>query len=92
MDAERFSDIGWDFGSLLFSPIVLLFGIIIMLNFIGYSFIAGIGVMVVIFLLVFLITKKQNKANDNLLESKDERMKITTEIFNNIRFIKSNAW
>lgn len=92
VDAQRFTDIGWDLGSVLFAPAVLVFGIIYMYINLGLSFIAGMGVMILVLLIVYFITKRLNRVNDNLLKSKDSRMKITTEIFGNIRFIKSNAW
>jgi hypothetical protein len=40
----------------------------------------------------FFMSKLSTKANDKLLTAKDKRMKIATEIFNIIRFIKVNAW
>lgn len=92
VDAQRFTDVGWNLGSVVFSPAVLVFGIIYMYLNLGVSFLAGMLVMVSIFVAIYFLTKLSNKANDKLLESKDGRMKITTEIFNNIRFIKSNAW
>lgn len=92
VDAQRLTDIGWNTSSLIFSPTVLIFGIIMMYNYIGLPFVSGMLVMIMISVLVYFLTKYQTKANDTLLKAKDERMKITTEIFNHIRFIKANAW
>ena len=92
VDAQRLGDIGWNTSSLVFCPARLIVGTILLYNFIGASFLSGMGVMALVAVLIYFVTKRQTKANEVLLEKKDARMKITTEIFNHIRFIKSNAW
>lgn len=77
---------------MLFIPFQLGVGIFLLYNFIGLSFLAGFGIIVVIGIVVFLVNKLNTVANDALLKAKDKRMNITNEIFNQIRFIKANAW
>ncbi len=63
-----------------------------MYNFIGISFLSGVGVMLVTIFMTFVCAKISIKANENVLKAKDQRMKVTEEIFNIIRFIKVNAF
>lgn len=77
VDAQRMSDIGWNASSLIFSPTVLVVGIVLMYSYIGVAFVSGMGVMIVISVLVYFLTKYQTRANDTLLVAKDERMKVT---------------
>lgn len=63
--------------AVLFVPIQLAVGIFLMYNFIGISFLAGMGIILLMGVVVFLMNKKLTKANDVLLKAKDKRMKIT---------------
>lgn len=63
-----------------------------MYSFIGVSFLAGVAVMIAMSLLIFLNSTFQARYSTRLLETKDKRMRTTTQIFNNIRFIKASAW
>jgi hypothetical protein len=59
---------------------------------IGYSFLAGFGVLIVISVINMLISKKTGLYTKEYALATDNRMKITNEVFNNIKFIKVNAW
>lgn len=63
-----------------------------MYTFIGISFLSGIAVMVLTITLTFVFSKISIKANEKVLNAKDDRMKVTEEIFSIIRFIKINAF
>lgn len=80
--------------AVLFFPIRLSIGIYLMYSFIGVSFLAGIGVILVMGVFIFVNSKfnANVNANEKLLKAKDKRMKVATEIFNLILFIKINAW
>jgi ABC-type bacteriocin/lantibiotic exporter with double-glycine peptidase domain len=67
-------------------------GIYLMYSFIGVSFLAGIGIILIMAIFILINSRLNAKANVKLLAAKDRRMKTTTEIFNLIRFIKVNAW
>lgn len=92
VDAQRMTYMGFQLTSLLFSPIMVFVGLWLMYNFIGISFLSGIAVMIATISLTFLFSKIIGKANQEVLKAKDERMKVTQEIFNIIRFIKINAF
>lgn len=92
VDAQRMTYLGFYTSAVIFFPIQLGVGIYLMYNFIGVSFLAGIGVILIMSVFILINSKLNAKANEKLLKAKDKRMKITTEIFNLIRFIKVNAW
>ena len=83
---------GFQLTALIFTPIQVLVGLWLMYNFIGVSFLSGVGVMLITIALTFVCAKISIKANEDVLKAKDERMKVTEEIFNIIRFIKVNAF
>ncbi len=63
-----------------------------MYKFIGISFLSGIGVMIGTIIFTFVFSKMSINVNEKVLKAKDERMKVTEEIFSIIRFIKINAF
>ena len=91
VDAGRTAGIGYNMTMLLFTPLQLVVGILLMYSFIGISFLSGIGVIGVTMICTFFIRKLASRFNDKLLKAKDKRLKITEEIFNIIKFIKVNA-
>lgn len=92
VDAQRMTYMGFQLTALIFTPLQVILGLWLMYNFIGISFLSGIGVMILTITLTFVFSKISIKANENVLKAKDERMKVTEEIFSIIRFIKINAF
>jgi hypothetical protein len=56
------------------------------------SFLAGFAVILVASIINMLVSRKNSVYTKNIAESTDDRMKSTNEVFNNIKFIKVNAW
>lgn len=63
-----------------------------MYSFMGVSFLAGIGIILLMGVFIYVNSRLNARANERLLLAKDKRMKVATEIFDQIRFIKVNAW
>jgi ATP-binding cassette subfamily C (CFTR/MRP) protein 2 len=59
---------------------------------VGASFLSGFGVIVVVGLFNVFASRYTARYTKNLAEETDNRMKSTNEIFNNVKFIKVNAW
>ena len=74
------------------SPIIILVTIIYSVHLIGHSALVGIFLFVVIFCLQFFITKKQAAIRDRLMSQADDRISMVTQLMNQIRIIKFNAW
>ena len=63
--------------AVLFFPIQIILGIVLMYLIIGVSFIGGIGIIVVIGIINFVISKIGRILNEKLMKKKDARMKKT---------------
>lgn len=57
----------------------------------GISFLVGIGIMTLIIILSYFLSKINAKLNEEILKAKDERMKTTQEMLDIIRYIKISA-
>ena len=77
--------------SILYTPLQILIGIWLMYKNIGLSFCAGLGIMVLMIGVTFILAKMISRINETTLKCKDQRMKVTEEILDIIRFIKINA-
>ena len=71
---------------------VLIFGICFMAYLVQASFLAGFGVIFLASLLNMIVSRKVAAYQKGIADSTDNRMKATNEVFNNIKFIKVNAW
>lgn len=78
VDAQRMTYLGSYMSAILFFPIQLGVGIFLMYRFIGVSFLAGIGIILVMGVFIWINSKLNARANSKLLVAKDKRMKATT--------------
>jgi hypothetical protein len=58
VDAERMTYMGYQLSSLLFAPLQIIIGIIMMYNFIGISFLAGMATMIFMISITYFVAKK----------------------------------
>jgi hypothetical protein len=54
---------GFQLSSLLFAPLQVIIGIFLMYNFIGISFLSGIGVMIITMIITYFLIKVSVKVN-----------------------------
>ena len=52
---------------LVYGPIQIIFGLIMIYLYIGYAFLAGIGVIIALLIISYNLSKKVNKLNDLIL-------------------------
>lgn len=76
----------------LTGPIMICAYIYLLFTFFGYAFLAGIGVMFIFIFCNYKMFKDYRFIQKNLLKAKDERMKLTTEAFDNIKIFKLYNW
>jgi ABC-type multidrug transport system fused ATPase/permease subunit len=76
----------------LFLPLRLLIGIVLMYTLVGVHFASGLGVMVMLGFLNYRQGKSFSKYQRNIVKAADERMKITNETVSGIKLVKLNAW
>ncbi|KAL4503360.1 hypothetical protein ABPG72_000966 [Tetrahymena utriculariae] len=92
VDCQRLQLLCNQFSSICFLPLQIGFGLYLMSDTIGISFLFGVAVMVIMGIVNYFIGRFSLKYQKLYMKEKDDRMKITTEIFNAIKFIKANAW
>jgi membrane protein insertase Oxa1/YidC/SpoIIIJ len=69
--------IGYQLTAIIFTPLQVLVGLWLLYNYIGISFLSGIGIMLLTIIITFILSKASVKANESLLKAKDKRMKVT---------------
>jgi ABC-type bacteriocin/lantibiotic exporter with double-glycine peptidase domain len=62
-----------------------------MCSYVGISVLAGVSIVACLMIFNYFISKKINRLNEEVLGAKDERMKVTQEMLDAIRFIKISA-
>jgi hypothetical protein len=76
----------------IFVSYVLIFSIAFMAVLVHISFLAGFGVLFLASAVNMVISRYTASYQKELATATDNRMKITNEIFNNVKFVKVNAW
>ncbi|KAK9077605.1 hypothetical protein SSX86_005942 [Deinandra increscens subsp. villosa] len=92
VDAERIGDYAWymhDFWLVLVQVGVALW---LLYKNLGLAFIASLIATVLVLLANVPLGNIQEKLQDNLMKSKDKRMKSTSEILRNMRILKLQGW
>ena len=91
MDAERLVMIGGHMSALLFGPVQIVIGLIMMFLIARVALLTSVVIIIVILVVSYFLSKINAKLNQELLKAKDERMKATEEMLDIIRFIKITA-
>ena len=63
VDAERLSGSGYILSTILIAPIQIAIGIVMMYYFIGVSFLAGFGMIIIVVIVTFFISKWSIRLN-----------------------------
>jgi ABC-type multidrug transport system fused ATPase/permease subunit len=74
------------------TPVQLVMAITLLYQVLGYSSIAGIGMMALLLPVNMVISKMFNKIQKQILAATDARIHTTNEVLTNIRIIKFFAW
>jgi len=77
---------------ILIIPIKIVVYSYMLFEFFGYSFLFGFLVLVISLIANFFIQRKFQLRNKEMLKKKDERMRVTTETFNNLKVLKLYSW
>ncbi|KAH7653131.1 Xenobiotic-transporting ATPase protein [Dioscorea alata] len=92
VDAERISLFSWYMHDLWIVPIQVALALLILYASLGLASFAALGATIVVMLLNVPLGKMQEKYQEKLMESKDIRMKATSEILRNMRILKLQGW
>jgi len=92
VDSDKLYNLGIAMGGVVILPLLIGVGIYFMYAAVGISFLAGIGVLIIMGAVNFCVGKSYFAAQTKVMEKKDERMKVSTEILNGIKYIKMSGW
>lgn len=65
---------------------------VLLFRFFGLNYLAGVFTFLLSFFINHLFFRKLNVYNTEYLIKKDQRMRLTTQIFNHLKILKFNSW
>lgn len=92
VDAQRLQDFLTYAQTLWSGPYQIIITLVFLFYVVRWATFAGLGIMLLQIPLVTLIAKRVKAAQTDLMKIKDERIKVTNEIFNSMRLIKMYGW
>ncbi|KAG8386037.1 hypothetical protein BUALT_Bualt03G0107300 [Buddleja alternifolia] len=92
VDAERIGDFGWYLHDPWMVILQVALALAILYRDVGLASLAGLVATVLVMLANVPLGSLQERFQDKLMKSKDERMKATSEILRNMRILKLQAW
>ena len=73
-------------------PLVIFVCFVLLFQYLGLTFFAGLGVFVLAFLINIVLTRISAKLQKRYMECQDVRVNATTESLNNIKMLKLYSW
>ncbi|OIW16080.1 hypothetical protein TanjilG_04615 [Lupinus angustifolius] len=92
VDAETVGGFSWSIHNLWMVPVQIILALLILYKNLGLASIAAFVATILIMLLNFPLGSFQKKFQSKLMESKDTRMKATSEVLRNMRILKLQGW
>ncbi|XP_052177409.1 ABC transporter C family member 3 isoform X2 [Diospyros lotus] len=92
IDAERIGDFGWYIHDPWMVLLQIGLALVILYRNLGLACVATLVATIIVMLVNVPLGKFQEKFQDNLMKSKDNRMKAESEILRNMRILKLQAW
>lgn len=92
VDAERVGDFSWYMHDPWMVILQVVLALVILYKNLGLASLAAFVATIVVMLLNFPLGRLQERFQDKLMESKDKRMRVTSEILRNMRILKLQGW
>ncbi|XP_031253310.1 ABC transporter C family member 3-like isoform X1 [Pistacia vera] len=92
VDAERLGDFMWYIHDPWLVIVQVGLAFLILYKNLGLASVATVFATIVVMVVNFPFWRMQEKFQDKLMESKDKRMKATSEILRNMRILKLQGW
>lgn len=92
IDAEKFADFFSYSPGTLVLPIEIGFNIYLLFTYFGPSFLVGMLVLLVIFIISSILEIQRLKYQKDILALKDRRIKTSTQAFDTIKIVKLYSW
>lgn len=92
VDSQRLQDLT-QYGQMLWSaPFQIILCMLSLYHLVGISMLAGVGAMILMIPINGVIARLMKRLQKKQMKNKDSRIRLTTEILNNIKSIKLYAW
>ena len=91
-DSYKISDLIKKCPGIIIYPGKIIAYIYLLFNFFGISFLFGIIAFIIMIIINLVIFQQYNILEQQFLKAKDNRMKTTTETFDNIKILKLYNW
>ncbi|GLJ16645.1 hypothetical protein SUGI_0285690 [Cryptomeria japonica] len=92
VDIPRIGDFTWYLNTIWMLPIQIVLAISILYNNVGLASLVGFAATLAVMMGNIPITRRQRYFQSKIMKSKDERMKVTSEILRNMKVLKLQAW
>ncbi|XP_042486083.1 ABC transporter C family member 3-like [Macadamia integrifolia] len=92
VDAERVGDFSWYMHDLWMVLVQVALALVILYKSLGLASIAALVTTIIVMLANIPLGTLQEKFQGKLMDSKDQRMKVTSEILRNMRILKLQGW
>ncbi|XP_042486265.1 ABC transporter C family member 3-like [Macadamia integrifolia] len=92
VDVERISFFNWYLHDIWRIPIQIILALLVLYTRLGVASLVAFVTTMIFMLANFPLGKLQEKFQGELLDSKDQRMKVTSEALRNMRILKLQAW
>ena len=92
IDSNKLTWMKTESPNIFICPIKIIAYLYLLWEFFGYSFFAALIVLIIFFVIVIFIFKKFKEAQKEFLKAKDQRIQITKETFQNMKYLKAYNW
>ena len=92
VDSEKINYVIETTPGIFLYPIVIIAYCYLLFDFFGIAFLFGLIPMVLCLIVNGIVFKKYIKIEEDMLKAKDNRMKVTTETFDNLKLLKMYNW
>ena len=92
VDAQRLQDLTQFAQQLWSAPFQIMICMVSLYQLVGWSMLAGVGVMIVMIPINGVIARLMKKLQKQQMKNKDARSRLIAEIINNMKSIKLYAW
>ncbi|KAL8481532.1 hypothetical protein ACS0TY_027874 [Phlomoides rotata] len=92
VDCQQLSDLVYQLHTLWMMPFQVGIALLLLYAYLNIAVLVSFVAVILIMILTRVITQKTNFFQFNLMMGRDVRMKNTTELLNNMRVIKFQAW
>lgn len=92
VDVQRVGDYSWYLHDIWMLPLQIILALAILYKNVGIASVATLIATIISIIVTVPLAKVQEEFQDNLMASKDERMRKTSECLRNMRIMKLQAW